>query len=85
MVTRAMVEAKHGVGCIGKKGRTSRLGGAGPFQSEDVTIPTLLLYVNTFQNSVVVLISRIRWLEISSRCKKVACIAPAHSTLKSGA
>jgi hypothetical protein len=66
MVTRAMVEAKHGVGCIGKKGRTSRLGGAGPFQSEDVTIPTLLLYVNTFQNSVVVLISRIRWLEISS-------------------
>lgn len=85
MDTRAMVEAQHRVGCIGKQGRN---GEAGRRWSINSTIPQYLhyLYVSTFQNSIAVLISRIRWLEILSRCRRWrARYFTSAFTLKSGA
>ena len=59
MDTRAMVEAQHRVSCIGSK---AEWGGweALVHEFDDTSIPILLLYVSTFQNSIAVLIFRIR-------------------------
>jgi len=53
------LKVQHRVGCIGSK---AEWGGweALVHPLDDTSIPKLLLYVSTFQNSIAVLISRIR-------------------------